>query len=308
LYKFGFKQHSGINNSMAYIKPEVKAELFSIHKLNESFPGLMNRTQFKGHYKSAETLTPSQCFIKCLKSMRCGGASFTTDQNSLDNCFFFAPAKLINSHDCELSISYVKDSSMFASAQPALNLEKNSTNSTTNTTASANSVARSKFIFPETSLSGFYSVYQTGSMNECFDLCDNDLVCAAAAWLISPDQCRLFKFGFKRTSLDRNNNSVAYIKSDVLAELASLDKLNETFHHVKNNTQFVGFYKSIETLTPSECFVTCKKSMRCGGASFTTDQNSLDNCFLCAPGMITEVIGSKESECDYYWISYAKAG
>jgi hypothetical protein len=93
--------------------------------------------------------------------------------------------------------------------------------------------------------------------------------------------CFAYRFGFqKKIAL---NQSVAYIKPEVINDIEQLEKLNDSLPIVTHNARFVNyqqFYDEVNALTPSACFQQCKLSVLCGAASFTTDIECPRNCFL----------------------------
>jgi hypothetical protein len=316
-FKFGFELLTGTADSTAYIKPQVAADMSqsSMGKLNSRFPIVKLSTKFSNHFVSQDMLTPSMCFSACRIVVKCGAASFTTDPKSERNCFMFRPGEFTESHtagvDSDLWISYKKmpeleSPVLFASSlSPSTVTRKPKTTSSTTTlpTTTTTAANRNKFLFPNTLLSGFYGVHSAVSADKCFDLCDRDAVMAAASFTL-PAECRLLRFGFKL--LEVREDSVTYVKPEALAEISSSGKLSATLPGVMNNTRFEsGQYKSVETLTPVRCFDQCKRSMRCGGASFTTDPTSLDNCFLFRTGELIEK-RVQASGSDFFWISFKK--
>jgi hypothetical protein len=122
----------------------------------------------------------------------------------------------------------------------------------------------------------------TTTSDQCFDKCDADFRCAAACFTF-PNECRFYKFGFE--SIVNSVGSCAYIRPEVRDEMSAnnIDKLNQTFPIVKTSTRLFGHYHNFDTLTPAHCFKVCASSTRCGGATFTTDNNNKfpHNCFLC---------------------------
>jgi hypothetical protein len=155
---------------------------------------------------------------------------------------------------------------------------------------------------PNVRLFGHYAVLKASTTYECFARCDADLKCAAAC-LIQPSGCLLYKYGFEETS--RINGATAYIKPEVVAELAlGADKLNYRFPIVHQATRLINHYDMFDTLTPSQCFDTCKQSWRCGAAAFSGDNKWLYNCQLYRSGQFK--VGSYQ-EGDELWTSYIKS-
>jgi hypothetical protein len=87
------------------------------------------------------------------------------------------------------------------------------------------------------------------------------------------------------------------------------DKLNLTFPVVKTSTRLFGHYLSFDTLTPAQCFNSCKLNASCGGASFTTDRKWAHNCFLCHRYNFTQssVVYDPAVSAEL-WTSYIEAG
>jgi hypothetical protein len=156
---------------------------------------------------------------------------------------------------------------------------------------------------PNTHLIGNYEFNKTASQEECYNICDEDFRCAAACFTF-PTECRFYKFGFEQ--LSESVGSTAYIKPEVKSEMSILDKLTDTFPLVKQHTRLNGYYHNFDTLTPSECFRACKKSAKCGGASFTFETKWRYNCFLCRAGEFTEIV-DKEDDSSDLWTSYTKS-
>jgi hypothetical protein len=123
------------------------------------------------------------------------------------------------------------------------------------------------------------------SQADCFDECDEDLKCTAACFKI-PNKCTLHKFGFEKVTTNSSGWS-SYIKPEVVAEIAVLHKLNETFPLIRQQTRLFGHYQSFNTLSPSRCFAVCQQSSRCAAASFTIDTDWLYNCYLFKAGQYT---------------------
>jgi hypothetical protein len=144
-----------------------------------------------------------------------------------------------------------------------------------------------------------YDTQNAGGASDCFDKCEADAKCAAASFQ-SPE-CSLLKFGFEKES--DVSDCTAYIKLEVVVDMTGMEKLTNKFPIVKLKTRLLGFYSNIDTLTPSQCFDTCKASSDCGGATFTTDAKKPKNCFISHPGSFTESTSKFLSEL---WTSYTK--
>jgi hypothetical protein len=86
LYKFGFEQVSGVNDSTIYIKPEVRVGMSSLDNLTDTFSIVKQHTRLYHVYDGFDALTPFECFEACRASSKCGGAAFTVDIKSVFNC------------------------------------------------------------------------------------------------------------------------------------------------------------------------------------------------------------------------------
>jgi hypothetical protein len=148
-------------------------------------------------------------------------------------------------------------------------------------------------------LQGHYAEHSNVSQNACFAMCSEDFRCAAAC-CIYPDVCRLFKYGFERA--DGIVGSTAYVKPEVVREMAG--QLGDVFPNVRHSIRFTNEYDLFDTLTPSQCFRQCNNSKRCGGASFTTDNQWVNNCYLYKTGQF-QISDNKEGI--EFWTSFTKA-
>jgi hypothetical protein len=314
LFKFGFEQINEISGSTAYIKPEVAAELASIDTLGDKYPTIKQNVKLANFMDHFDSLTPSQCFKQCKVSRSCGAASFTTETKWLHNCYFYSPGAFkesTNPDGAEFWTSYVKPKT---GSQPIVTATRRPftqtatsivTRKTTDAAAynPSNSVDRSDSVQQATRLIGnVYAKHVTYNEVQCFDKCDADVKCAAAS--LTSSDCNLHKFGFTQRTRD-SSAWIAYIKPEVSRDLADSGKLSDMFPPgVRKSTKLVNFYDSLDSLTPSRCFAKCKENDECAAASFTTDINSLHNCYLFKAGEFTESEGDELIES---WTTYCKS-
>jgi hypothetical protein len=311
LFKFGFEQIGESSGSTAYIKSEVRKELAeTMDSMNEKFPLVRGNKKLIGHYQSSDTLTPSQCFNKCKQSPDCAGASFTIDTNWPSNCYFSAAGKFTESSsqttgklNTQLWTSYTKqeEEPITSSRRPVtISVTTPSTTFTEITTTTKRSgFYLLPFILSNTRLIGQSIPSKSTTASQCFTECDSNPQCAAASFPESPSpKCQLFKFGFEQRF--RTQGWSSFVKPEVSDDIENMDKLTVKFPIVKLNTRLVNSYDNIDTLTPSMCFDTCRRSFQCAAASFTTDIRWSNNCFLFKKGFF------ESSEDLEFWISYAK--
>jgi hypothetical protein len=83
--------------------------------------------------------------------------------------------------------------------------------------------------------------------------------------------------------------------------MQNMFKLTAMYPFVRQGTRLTGSYVNLNKLTPLRCFIACKESEECGAASFTTDLQWLNNCFLFKKNAY-----NASSEHNELWISYLK--
>jgi hypothetical protein len=148
-----------------------------------------------------------------------------------------------------------------------------------------------RHVEPNLHLIGHSGGYNASSYDECFDKCDADPKCAAACFTVTISRkvgetrplCFSYKFGFNQ-KVSTVMAWTAYIKPEVNKELANTDMLKKEFPKVTRRRKLLNHYDAFDTLTPSQCFRTCKLSFKCGAASFTADLVWTYNCFLFRHG------------------------
>jgi hypothetical protein len=310
LFKFSFRQFNKTVNSTFYIKPRVAADAStSIEQLNITFPIISKHITFSNPFVAQDMLTPAMCFITCIKVVKCGAASFTTDPKSKHNCFLFRTGEFteirVAGVDSEFWISYTKPAGLQSpvlidattSLPVSTRVPKPTTSPKTTTISTTTASVFKKLILANTVLDGYYGVYNLPTSAECFALCDEESTIAAASFS-PPTECRLLRYGF---TTNQTVGSTGYIKSEVMAEMSvkSADK------SVKYETRLLDeHYRRFDTMTPSQCFARCRESRQCGGATFTTDTQWELNCFLIRESQFVNG-RSKEAEAKS-WTSFIK--
>jgi hypothetical protein len=146
---------------------------------------------------------------------------------------------------------------------------------------------------------GHFSEQRAISGDACFYQCKINQKCAAACFNY-PIQCLLYKFGFEKVATCTCH--LTFTKPEAKTEISNHTYLNETFHRVRPSIKLTGQYMNTgDVLKPSLCFNECKKSVRCGAASFTIDPRQPVNCMLFQPNQYTE-----SSQVNELWTSYIK--
>jgi hypothetical protein len=156
-----------------------------------------------------------------------------------------------------------------------------------------------RYVQPNTALIGQNFSSKSTTADMCFVECDSTQKWAAACFIDTPPKCLLFKYGFEQRFAI--TGSTSFVKPEVTEDMVNMDKLNDKFPIVKQYLKLINHYDNFDTLTPSLCFSTCKISVRCAAASFTTDIRWPYNCFLFKRGEFFESREYLES-----WITYTK--